>query len=154
MPQILSIPYHPQINEGYCLAACAQMVLHYLGIVSDQVKLAQQLWVRPDIGVPASHIKRLATDTIAVTYDVGEWEVIQTWLAQRTPVIAMIQAGELPYWRGEFFQHAIVVIGCDETQVWLLDPATSPDAIIVSIDEFLLAWGEMDYRYAVMSNEQ
>jgi predicted double-glycine peptidase len=127
------------------------MALHYLGIQREQAKLAQQLGVRPDIGAPASGIKRLATDAVSITYDAGEWETIQAQLAQKTPVIAMVQAGELPHWHGETFQHAVVIIACSETQVWLLDPATSSDPIIVSIDEFMLAWSEMDYQYAVVS---
>lgn len=153
MPQILSVPYHPQLPEGYCLAACAQMVLHYLEIPTEQAKVAQQIGVQPEAGAPASRIKHLATNTVSVIYELGDWETIHALLAQNTPVIAMIQAGELPHWRGELFQHAIVVVGSDETQVWLLDPATSSDPIIVSIDEFMLAWSEMDYRYTVISLE-
>ena len=95
MPQILSVPYHPQIADGYCLAACAQMVLHYLGISSDQAKVARQLDVRPGVGAPASRIRQLAADSVSVTYDLGDWETVQALLVQKIPVIAMIQAGEL-----------------------------------------------------------
>jgi ABC-type glycerol-3-phosphate transport system permease component len=57
MLQLRPVPYHPQIADGYCLAACVQMVL----------------------------------------------------------------------------------------------PAAPPAPIAVSIDEFMLAWGEMDYHYALIS---
>lgn len=128
------------------------MVLNFLSIQADQVELARQLGVKAGVGAPASRIVRLATDDIVIKYEVGEWATVQPVLAQNVPLIAMIQAGELPHWRGESFQHAVIIIGYDATQVWLLDPAvTSPDAIMVSIDEFMLAWGEMDYRYAVIS---
>jgi hypothetical protein len=30
-------------------------------------------------------------------------------------------------------------------------PAAPPAPIAVSIDEFMLAWGEMDYHYALIS---
>lgn len=133
------------------MAACAQMVLHYLGIPLEQAKVAGQLDVELGVGAPASRIRQLATDIVSVTYDLGDWETIQALLAQKIPAIVMIQAGELAHWRGESFQHAIVLIGCDETKVWLLDPATSSDSIITSIDEFMLAWSEMDYRYAAVS---
>lgn len=151
MPQISSILYKPQIGEGYCLAACAQMVLHYLGIQTDQMQLAQQLSVKPGVGAPASRIQQLASDTISVIYETGKWETIEKLINQKTPVIAMIQAGELHHWQGESFQHAVVVIGFDSAQVWLLDPAVSSYPLVVSIDEFMLAWGEMDYHYAVVS---
>lgn len=62
----------------------------------------------------------------------------------------MIQAGELSHWSGEYFQHAVVVIGHDASQVWILDPAAKPESIAVSVDEFLLAWSEMDNRYAAL----
>jgi hypothetical protein len=127
------------------------MVLHYLGIPSEQAKIAGQLNVQPGVGAPAGRIRQLATDTVSVTYDSGDWETAQALLAQKIPVIAMIQAGELAPWRGESFQHAIVVIGCDEAQVWFLDPATTSDSIVTSIDEFMLAWSEMDYRYATIT---
>lgn len=150
MPQLLPVPYHPQKADGYCLAACAQMVLPYWGIVVDQEQLARQLGVESGVGVPAGRIKRLASRSMSVTYDVGEWEILQAQLAGNVPLIVLIQAGELPQWQGEYFQHAVVVIGYDASQVWLLDPAAQSDSIAVSIDEFILAWGEMDYRYAVL----
>lgn len=150
MPPLLPVPYHPQLADGYCLAACAQMVLHHAGIVVEQAKLAHQLGVEPDVGTPASRINQLASRRIKVTYAIGEWLDVQTWLDQNVPVIAMIQAGELPHWQGESFAHAVVAIGYDPTQVWLLDPAAPSQPLTVSIDEFMLAWGEMDYRYAVM----
>lgn len=71
MPQPLSLPYHPQKAEGYCLAACAQMVLHYWGIVTDQHQLSVQLGVIAGVGVPASRITRLASRQITALYTVG-----------------------------------------------------------------------------------
>lgn len=127
------------------MAACAQMVLHYLGMVREQTELGRQLGVRPGLGVPASRIKQLATNDIVVTYDVGEWKTIQQQVRHKAPVIAMIQAGELAHWRGESFQHAVVVAGFDTTQVWLLDPAASSNVMIVSVDEFMLAWDVENY---------
>jgi ABC-type bacteriocin/lantibiotic exporter with double-glycine peptidase domain len=127
------------------------MVLHHGGMVVEQAKLAHQLGVEPDVGIPASRISRLASRRIKVTYKIGEWATVQTWLSQNVPVIAMIQAGELPHWQGEAFTHAVVVIGYDATLIWLLDPAAQPEPMVVSIDEFMLAWGEIDYRYAVVS---
>lgn len=150
MPLLLPVPPHPQKTNGYCLAACAQMVLHYWDIVAEQEQLAQLLGVEPEVGAPAGRITRLKYRGLAVTYATGEWETVTAHLAHNIPVIVAIQAGELPYWQGEYFQHAVVVIGHDETHVWLLDPAALPQSIVVPIDEFMLAWGEMDYRYAVL----
>ena len=153
MPLILSVPYHPQKTDGYCLAACAQMMLRYWGIAADQEHLAQQLGVEPGVGAPAERIKRLASRDIQVIYDSGQWKILQERLTRNTPVIAMIQAGELTPWQGDYFQHAVVVVGYDDSQVWLLDPALQSEPVVVSIDEFILAWGEMDYRYAVLEKQ-
>jgi ABC-type bacteriocin/lantibiotic exporter with double-glycine peptidase domain len=151
MPKLLSVPYHPQNEDGYCLAACAQMVLHYWGVAADQNQLARQLGVEPGVGVPAGRIQQLVFSGLAIVYDIGEWETLMAWLDNNVPMMAMIQAGELSQWSGEYFQHAVVVIGYDESLLWLLDPAVQPEPLGVSIDEFMLAWGEMDYRYAVIS---
>jgi len=152
MPQPLPVPYYQQKDKGYCLAACVQMVLHYWGIEANQERLARQLGIEPGVGALASHVKRLASRVVTVTYEIGEWGDLESWLAIKVPVIAMVQAGELAYWRKEFFQHAIVLIGYDLSHVWLLDPAAKSLPITVSIDEFMLAWGEMDYRYAVLQS--
>jgi ATP-binding cassette, subfamily F, member 3 len=85
---------------------------------------------------------------------IGDWDTIVANLDQEIPLITMIQAGELLHWQGELFQHAVVVIGYDDANVWLLDPAVPSSPIAVSMDEFMLAWGEMDYRYAVMKPER
>lgn len=150
MPQLLSLPYHPQKAEGYCLAACAQMVLHYWGTIVDQDILAERLGVIAGVGVPASRITQLASHQISVIYDVGKWGSLIAWLDRGVPVIAMVQAGELTYWQDTEFAHAVVVAGYDATQVWLLDPAALPEVILISIDAFMLAWGELDFRCAVM----
>jgi ABC-type bacteriocin/lantibiotic exporter with double-glycine peptidase domain len=126
------------------------MVLHYWGVEKEQEELAQLFGVEPEVGVPAGRISRLKVFDMNVIYDEGEWEVVDDCLTKSIPVIAAIQAGELSYWQGELFQHAVVVVGHDESYVWILDPATKTQPIVVPIDEFMLAWGEMDYRYAIL----
>lgn len=150
MPELLPIPFHPQKADGYCLAACAQMVLDFWAIPLEQEQIASQLSVIPGVGAPAGRISRFSSDQMSVIYETGEWETIPTWLDRRVPVIAMVQAGELPHWQGEAFQHAVVVVGYDSADVWILDPAAQPVPLRVSIDEFVLAWGEVDFRFAVL----
>lgn len=117
MRQPLPLPYHPQKAEGYCLAACAQMVLHYWGTIADQDKLSGRLGVIAGVGVPASRITQLASHQISVIYDVGEWGSLITWLDRGVPVTAMVQAGGLTYWQDTEFAHAVVVAGYDATHV-------------------------------------
>ncbi len=61
MANVLSVPHFRQESDGYCLPACAQMVLSYLGVVRSQADLARQLGARPNIGTPHSHLTRLTS---------------------------------------------------------------------------------------------
>ena len=73
------------------------------------------------------------------------------WLDRGVPVIAFIQAGELPHWRGECSYHALVIVGLEAGAVHLLDPAADAEVITVPRGDFLLAWDERAYTYAVVT---
>lgn len=152
MPRRLSVPFYRQNKPGYCLAACAQMVLAYRGHARDQAALAGQLGIQPYVGAPARNILRLASNNQHVIVEHGDLDRLHEWLERGVPVICFIQAGELPHWRGELFQHAIVVTAIDAELVWILDPDAQEEPLAPSIDDFVLAWGELDYLYAVITD--
>jgi hypothetical protein len=56
MAQPLSVPFHRQKAAGYCLPACAQMVLAYQQVSYTQEELAQQLGLIEAFGVPTRSI--------------------------------------------------------------------------------------------------
>ena len=91
MPKRLSVPYYPQNKLGFCLAACAQMVLAYGGSIYDQAELAENLGVQPYLGAPARNIHRLASRKHEVTVENGDLSKLQQWLAKETPVITFIR---------------------------------------------------------------
>ncbi len=153
MAQPLSIPFHKQQAAGYCLPACVQMVLAHQQIIRSQADLATQLGVRASLGTPTRSVLGLASDQLRVVYGEGTEATLQKWLALSWPVIAFVQAGELSYWQGESFQHAVVVVGLEGNTVWLLDPDIDETVIAVDLDEFMLAWLGMDYLYAVIYQE-
>ena len=150
MALLLSVPFRKQQAIGYCLPACVQMVLAYQQIDRSQNKLAQQLQLRPAFGAPTRSVLRLVLDKLQVTYGEGALPSIQKWLDASVPVIAFIQAGELSYWQGEFFQHAVVIVGMDTDYIWLLDPDQDDQPLQVSVAEFMLAWVDIDYLYAAI----
>lgn len=150
MAQPLPVPFYKQQAVGYCLPACAQMVLAYQGISHSQDELARESNLKPGLGTPTRNIQRLASPEIKVVYEEGTLEQVQTWLGKGFPVIAFVQAGELSHWQGEFFQHAVVIVGLGNDMVWLLDPDMSSDPIAISTDELMLAWLGMDYLYAAL----
>lgn len=146
----LPVPFSLQKEDGYCLPACVEMVLAYLGIKKSQDELGKELGLRPYLGVPAFKIKELTSSRLFVTYGVGTVAEINAANLQGIPVIAFVEAGELPHWHGRKAQHAVVVTGLIEQKIALLDPAMEEHPILVSIDDFLLGWFEMDNRYATI----
>jgi ABC-type bacteriocin/lantibiotic exporter with double-glycine peptidase domain len=150
MAKPLSVPFHPQIENGYCLAACVQMVMAFYGEAFSQRYWARKLDIRPGLGAPAPNIKNLASDKVQVEYGEGTQHQFEQWLNLQVPVIVFIQAGDLPHWHREFFQHAVVVTGIMENDVFIMDPALNDGPSVVSQEAFLLAWSGMDYLYAVL----
>jgi ABC-type bacteriocin/lantibiotic exporter with double-glycine peptidase domain len=123
------------------------MALRYLGIDRSQADLARQMGAIPHVGTV-----NLQSSTLHVIYAEGTLELMRGWLDQDVPVIAFVQTLELPYWSGAEARHAVVVVGIDDENVYLLDPARDPDIIPVSLGDFTLAWEDwMDGRYAVIT---
>ncbi len=130
------------------------MALAYLGVSRSQAELARKLKVRPPLGAPTSNITRLRSASLDVVYADGTLEDIAAWLAKGTPMIAFVQAGELPHWRGHIFQHAVIVAGLDEQLIYLFDPAVETAPISTPVEDFLLAWEEMDCLYAAITRRR
>ena len=63
-------------------------------------------------------------------------------------MIAFVSTGSLAYW-DEPVQHALVVAGYSEREVYVHDPAFDAP-LMVSRDEFEIAWLECDYFCAVI----
>lgn len=147
---MLNVPYFLQQADGYCLPACAQMVLAYLGIARSQNELGRQLGLIKGAGVPYSNITRLASPQLNVMLATGSLDDIKTWLGQGSPVIAFVQAGELPLHRGKRFQHAIVLVDIKNQDVYMLDPDTKIIPAQAQVADFYLAWDETDNHFAVI----
>ena len=52
---------------------------------------------------------------------------------------------------GHWAQHALVIVGLDETSVQVLDPAQDEQVIAIPRADFTLAWDEMDNTCAVIT---
>jgi len=147
-----SVPHFPQQADGFCLPACAQMVLAYLDAPCSQADLARRLGTRSHIGTPHSHIIRLRSSETSVRYEAnGTAATLYSYIERELPVIMFVQTSELPHWRGHKSRHALVVVGVDDESVSVLDPGASPDLISVPLGDLLLAWDETDATFAVLS---
>ncbi len=127
------------------------MVLEYLEIHAPYDHLVRVLGITPDLGAPASNITRLAADlNIQTTYRSGDLAALKKYVQQSVPCIAFVHTIQLSYWEEEVW-HAVVVVGIDESKVYLNDPFFKEAPQAVSHLEFLLAWDEMDNTFAVIT---
>lgn len=149
-PITLPVPHITQRHPGECLAACAAMLLTYLGLSVTYGQLCKILQVRSGIGAPAFHIRALTSFGVTVTYEAGTLDVLHQHLINNQPSIAFVEAGQLPYW-DENSSHAVVVVGMEEKNMYLNDPALNRGPVRVSQGDFDLAWLEQDEFYATIS---
>ena len=150
MSDILPVPHFGQSAEGYCLPACARMVLSYLGLDHSEAEISRILGTKP-FGTPIFAIQRLAHSNLRVIFQ--EWSVSEllTKLAARQTMIVSVRTGFLDYYYQEDFAHALVVVGAIQNDhFWVLDPFQTTGPLPVSWDGLLAAWSEFDYQGAVL----
>lgn len=146
--RLLPVEHSLQEVGAGCLAACAKMVLHYMGIEQSQRSLNQMLGLS-SLGVPYTNLTRLTRLGIHIAIHVGNETQIEQAIDQNLPIIAFLLTGDLHYWQDNT-PHAVVIVGYDEKDFYVNDPSFTIAPQRVQRDEFLLAWGEMDYAYAAM----
>ena len=149
MSEILPVPHFQQSAEGYCLPACARMVLSYLDMEQDEASLRQMLGTKR-YGTPSFAIERLSSGNLQVIYQ--EWSVAEllSMLEAGQPVIVFVRTSFLDDYQ-EDFAHALVVVGAVQDQhFWVQDPFRSTGPVTVSWDGLLAAWSEFDYQGAVL----
>ena len=149
MPDILlPVPHQAQADEGECLAACAAMVLHYIGFSISYEDLLRRLRVQW-YGAAASNLLSLESLGIEVLFQHGTLAELSKYLAEDSPVIVFVKTGDLPYW-DQNLPHAMVVVGLGEVHVYVNDPAFTSAPIPIPRGDFELAWLERDEFYAVL----
>ena len=82
----------------------------------------------------------------------GEIETLRSHLESGLPPIAFVATSELSYWN-ERAAHAVVVVGLDDDTIYLNDPAFAESPKRISIDEFLLAWIDLEQLYGLIKLE-
>ncbi len=145
----LTVSHRKQSQQADCLAACAAMVLGYYDLSQPYQRLLSLLEVKP-FGAPAPNIQRLTQLGVSVVYEAGSLEELEKQIALNRPCIVFLDTGELPYWP-ERTSHAVVVIGMDDYDVYVNDPAFKEAPQSISWGDFDLAWLERGYYYAVIT---
>jgi uncharacterized protein YvpB len=64
----------------------------------------------------------------------------------------LVRTADLPYW-DYGTDHALVVVGFDEQNIYVNDPAFDNHPIPISVIEFELAWMAFDYRYSLITHQ-
>ena len=145
-PVLLTVDHIRQRVPGECVAACAPMILNYMGLLVDYNGLIKLLRITTG-GTPSFRVLDLEILGITVIYKQGSFQELREHLLQNRPCMAFVFTGELPYW-DEATSHAVVVTGLDDDNVYVNDPAFPDAPIPVSKGDFDLAWLERDEYYA------
>ena len=124
------------------------MVLDYHQLSFRYATVLRQL----DVGVGGAQFRNLvnlSSRRIDATVHEGAIVDLRFWLSQSIPPIVFVATKELPYWTIETF-HAVVIIGMDDENVYLADPAFNTSPQIAPIGDFDLAWFEMGESYGLI----
>ena len=153
---MILLPVSPfkQKQQADCLAACCAMVLTYLQIEIPYQRLLGLLKVQT-FGSIFHHLKNLEVLGVSVLIGEGDIDRLKHYLSLGLPVIVFVDTGELQSYWVEQTNHAVLVVGFDETAntsslIYLNDPEFLEAPKSVSLAEFELAWLEKDYLYAVI----
>ena len=144
----MPVPQYKQSRDGRCLPACVRMVLAYLGQEYSEDELARLLQAR-SFGTSADHIRFINQLGYTVTFEQGTEFDLQRHLTRSLPCIIFLKTEALPYWKIED-SHAVVLVGMAPETVYVNDPAFDQSPQPVPLQNFLLAWSEFDYEYAVI----
>jgi ABC-type bacteriocin/lantibiotic exporter with double-glycine peptidase domain len=145
---LLPVQHQQQRQQTDCLAACAGMVLDYLHLPYTYEGLLRLLRVG-SMGTQFSNLYQLETWGLSVLLEHGELTTLRAHLEVGLPVIAFVNTGNLAYWSYPT-NHAIVISGYEDNQLYLLDPDLDHGPILFSEAEFELAWIDREQIYAVI----
>ncbi|MDM8521373.1 C39 family peptidase [Anaerolineales bacterium HSG6] len=127
------------------------MVLAYWGHTVSEADMVKVLGTKV-FGTPISHIKRLKKLGYRVDFGSLTLEQLKLSLNQGVPVIVQLWTTMLSYWNWiSDSSHVVVVIGFDETYIYLNDPAFYNAPQQVLWDSFLAAWAEFDETSAIIT---
>lgn len=146
---LLSVSHRQQRRHSDCLAACAAMILDYLHVPAKYSQRLSLLRIQA-FGTSFSSLHNLEALGLSVHIAEGRIERLREHLESGLPSVAFVETGQLLSYWDERTNHAVVVVGMEENQIYLNDPEFESAPQSISIDEFLLAWEEKDYLYAVI----
>lgn len=90
MPSVLlPVKHLQQPRDGECLAACAMMVLNYVGVNITYRKLIKTLNIQVGLGTPSFNVHNLQRLGIQVAYRQGNLTLLRQHLQKGQPCIVL-----------------------------------------------------------------
>jgi len=145
--QFLKIPHYKQELNNSCLPACIRMVLSFFNITKSEQDIRRLVKIKP-AGVNPLNLIHLKNWDIEVNISFSNFDILEDIITQKKPSIALLWTGELDYWDSEkYFDylHAVVVIGIDNENILVNDPAFSKYPQHFPVNNFLEAWSYSQY---------
>ena len=101
---------------------------------------------------PFSNIERLRNLSLFVRHNkYGNLALIEEHIELGLPVIVAVHTWALPHWKNVDTEHAVVVVGFDDENVYLNDPFFVESSLPVPIAYFPGAWSDRDEQFAIIS---
>lgn len=113
--------------------------------------MADRAFDTTGIGTPFSNIKRLA-NVLGLVVECDEWATLATFapfLEDGLPIIVAVDSDAPDQWP-YYGNHAVVIVGFNDDEVYINNPAVSAAPEVVEMNTFLWAWSRRDYEYAVI----
>lgn len=103
-----------------------------------------------DFGTPIFNVEKLRRQGYQVEFGSLTVEQLKAHLLAGRPVIARVWTKNLDYWQEEETSHVVVVVGFDDTRVYLNDPTSQEILQPTTWKSFLAAWAEFYETAAVI----
>jgi len=139
----IPIPHRQQERDYSCVPACVRMVLAFYGDQRAESELRALFKTKvggTSIANVIIRLPELGYTAIVLTATFYELEQL---IRAGQPCIVQVWTGHLGYW-DEAWMHDLVVVGFDDDQVLLHDPAFADAPKAVARDEFMRAWQAAD----------
>ncbi len=94
---LLPVEHVQQQRQGECLAACAAMILNYMGAAVAYNRLVKQLETVANTGTPSFKIRKLTPLGVNVQYQRGTIDRLRHHLQRNQPPIVFVQTKDLLY---------------------------------------------------------
>jgi ABC-type bacteriocin/lantibiotic exporter with double-glycine peptidase domain len=145
---LLPVLHRRQQRQADCLAACAAMILDYFQVPIDYRDLVKRRRIE-SYGAPFTNLRYLESSSIQVQIQGGTIDSVREYLERGIPPIAFVNTEQLGYWN-ESTSHAVVVVGIEDNQIYVDDPAFADAPMAIPTDEFILGWIDLDQFFAVI----